>query len=102
MEIDGLYATLQFLRHSDWSTVLPVTTVADDIDDPKLTVSPIMAPTTRLDYYLVHQTRRPLTQPALRLIERLAKAMKESSDAWNVFQETSVRHMDRSQSKKGE
>ena len=80
IEIDGLYATLQFLRHSDWSTILPVTTLAEDIDDPRLTVSPIVAPATRLDYYLIHQTRRPLTQPALR----------ESALVWANFQAAAV------------
>jgi DNA-binding transcriptional LysR family regulator len=90
IEIDGLYATLQFLRHSDWSTILPVTTLAEDIDDPRLTISPIVAPATRLDYYLIHQIRRPLTQPALHLIERLTGAMQESAKAWNTYQEAAV------------
>ena len=90
IEIDGLYATLQFLRHSDWSTILPVTTLAEDIDDARLTVSPIVAPATRLDYYLIHQTRRPLTQPALRLIDRLTAALRESALAWAAFQARAV------------
>ena len=90
IEIDGLYATLQFLRHSDWSTILPVTTLAEDIDDVRLTVSPIVAPATRLDYYLIHQIRRPLTQPALRLIDRLATAMQDSAAAWNAYQASAV------------
>lgn len=93
LEIDGLYATLQFLRHSDWSTILPVTTLAEDIDDPRLTVSPIVEPATRLGYYLIHQTRRPLTQPALRLIDRLTTALRASADAWSSFQaEAVLRH----------
>lgn len=90
IEIDGLYATLQFLRHADWSTILPVTALAEDINDPRLTVSPIIAPTTRLDFYLIHQTRRPLTQPAMRLIDRLGEALRESADAWATFQASAV------------
>lgn len=90
IEIDGLTATLQFLRHSDWSTILPVTTLAEDIDDPRLTVSPIVAPATRLDYYLIRQTRRPLTQPALRLIDRLTEALRASAEAWAAFQAAAV------------
>ena len=49
-----------------------------------------MAPATRLDYYLIHQTRRPLTQPALRLIDRLATAMRESAESWNAFQADAI------------
>jgi LysR family nitrogen assimilation transcriptional regulator len=90
LEIDGLYATLQFLRHSDWSTILPVTTLADDIDDPRLTVSPIVAPATRLDYYLIHQTRRPLKRPSLLLIEELTAALRQSADRWDTFQRGAI------------
>ena len=88
--VDGLYATLQYLRHSDWSTILPVTTLAEDIDDPRLTVSPIVAPATRLDYYLIHQTQRPLTQPSLRLIDDLTAVLRQSSAEWNAFQQAAI------------
>lgn len=102
IEIDGLYATLQFLRHSDWSTILPVTTLAEDIDDARLTVSPIVAPATRLDYYLIHQTRRPLTQPALRLIDRLTAALRESAVEWAAFQDRAVANEAASRSRAAE
>jgi LysR family transcriptional regulator, nitrogen assimilation regulatory protein len=97
IEIDGLYATLQFLRHSDWSSIIPVTTLAEDIDDPRLTVSPIVTPVTRLDYYLIHQTRRPLTQPALRLIERLTAVLSESAATWDAFQAAAVQRANAAQ-----
>ncbi|MEM7542433.1 MAG: LysR family transcriptional regulator [Pseudomonadota bacterium] len=65
VEIDGLYGTLQLLRNADWSALLPSTTVADEISDKRLIVSPIAAPVIAFDYYLIWPKRSPLT-PAMR------------------------------------
>lgn len=75
IEIDGLYGTLQFLRHSRWSALLPLTTVADELDDPRLSISPIRAPTTTFDYHVIHQARRPLSASAELLISRLSTTL---------------------------
>ena len=75
MEIDGLYGTLQFLRNSRWSALLPLTTISDELDDPRLSVSPIRAPITTFDYYAIHQVRRPLSAAAELLIARLVAVL---------------------------
>ena len=76
MEIDGLYATLQFVRNSDWTTLSPLTTMAGHDREPGLSWAVISRPLTRLDYYLIHQQRRPPSRSANLLIERLLTALR--------------------------
>ena len=89
IEIDGLFGALEFVRQSDWSAIFPITTVAGDLESGKIVVNPIIEPATKLEYYLIHQTQRPLTRAARELVDSLETALQESAAAWTARQTAS-------------
>jgi DNA-binding transcriptional LysR family regulator len=86
LEIDGLYGALEFVHKSDWSAILPVTTVIGDMASGKFVVNPIVEPATKIEYYLIHQTQRPLLRASRDLVDRLEDALKQSAEEWSGWQ----------------
>lgn len=82
IEIDGLVGELEFIRNSDWSGILPVTTVIDDLKSGTFVVNPITSPATTFEFFLVHQTRHPLSRAARDLVARLETTLQGNSAAW--------------------
>ncbi len=75
MEIDGLTATLELVRASDWATVLPTVAVADDVRDGRLTAERITGPELWLDYFLVQTKDLPLSVANQRFLALLASEL---------------------------
>ena len=86
IEIDGLYGALEFVHQSDWSAILPVTTVIGDMASGKFVINPIVEPATKIEYYVIHQTQRPLVRASRELVDRLEDALKQSSAEWSTWQ----------------
>ena len=86
LEMDGLFGVLEFVQNSDWSTILPVSTVIDDISSHKYSVNPIIKPKMIIEYYLIHQTQRPLNRASRELADNLTEALKKSAKNWEQLQ----------------
>ena len=86
LEMDGLFGVLEFVQNSDWSTILPVSTVIDDISSHKYSVNPIIKPKMIIEYYLIHQTQRPLNRASRELADNLTEALKNSAKNWEQLQ----------------
>ena len=71
LEIDGLTATLELVRASDWATVLPIVAVADDVREGRLKTEAISAPELWLDYFLVQTKDLPLSVASRRFLDLL-------------------------------
>lgn len=82
IEIDGLFGSLEFIRNSDFSGIFPVTTIARDLDGKDFVVNPLRDLKTTLEYFLIHQTQRPLSPAARELVSRLEDALHQSASAW--------------------
>ena len=82
IEIDGLIGELEFIRNSDWSGILPVSTVIDDLKSGTLVVNPITSPATAFEFFLVHQTRHPLSRAARAFVERLETTLQGNAAIW--------------------
>tara|TARA_R110002110_G_scaffold395138_2_gene609543 strand:+ start:33501 stop:34439 length:939 start_codon:yes stop_codon:yes gene_type:complete len=82
VEIDGLFGALEFIRNTDFSAILPVTTVVSDLDSRAFSVSPIIDVQTSFEFFLVHQTQKPLSLAARDLVERLESSLQHSAAAW--------------------
>jgi LysR family nitrogen assimilation transcriptional regulator len=87
IEIDGLIGELEFIRNSDWTGILPVTTVIDDLNSGSLVVNPITVPATAFEFFLVHQTRHPLSRSAHDFVDRLETALQGNAAAWRNLTE---------------
>jgi LysR family nitrogen assimilation transcriptional regulator len=83
IEIDGLFGSLEFIRHSDFSAILPVTTIVRDLDQDDVVVNPLEDMQTTFEYFLVHQTQRPLSAAARKLVARLEEALRHTARAWD-------------------
>jgi LysR family nitrogen assimilation transcriptional regulator len=53
LEIDGMLATLELVRNSDWATVVASIAVMDEVKQGRLSAQPIYAPELWLDFYLI-------------------------------------------------
>ncbi len=82
IEIDGLIGELEFIRNSDWSGILPVSTVIDDLKSGTMVVNPITSPATAFEFFLVHQTQHPLSRAARDLVGRLETTLQGNAANW--------------------
>lgn len=82
IEMDGLFGELEFIRNSDWSGILPITTVIDDVPGGSLIINPIVAPVTEFEYFLISQTHRPLSRAARELVDRLETVLQRNAADW--------------------
>jgi DNA-binding transcriptional LysR family regulator len=80
IKIDGVVATLELARNSDWAAIFPVVAMAKDVARSGLYLYPIIAPTMRFGLHLVHDPRRPLSAANRAFIEIL-EAELHSVDA---------------------
>ncbi|MEO6021801.1 MAG: LysR family transcriptional regulator [Burkholderiales bacterium] len=71
LEIDGQSATLQFVAHSDWSTILPTVALINEFDSQRFTINPIHEPQLAMEIYELHSSRRSLTVASARFIAML-------------------------------
>jgi LysR family nitrogen assimilation transcriptional regulator len=85
VEIDGLFGSLEFIRNSDFCAILPVTTVIADLDSRAFSVNPISDIRASFEFFLVHQTQRPLSPAARDLVARLETALRHSAAAWGAI-----------------
>jgi len=74
LEIDGQSATLQFVAHSNWSTILPSIAVIHEAGPDRVTINPILRPAFTMDIYELRLLRNVPSAAGERFI-----AMLESS-----------------------
>lgn len=84
MEIDGLTATLELVRASDWSTILPTVAVADDVRAGRLAASPISEPDLWLDYFVVQTKDAPTSVASRRFLNLLGQELRQLTAGWDA------------------
>lgn len=85
IESDGLNTTLEYVRHSGWSTLTAVASVIDAGDSGALVINPIVRPRAQLDYYLIRQVRRPLNSASERFIQLLREELAAITRRWRTL-----------------
>ncbi|MEP4379374.1 MAG: LysR family transcriptional regulator [Alphaproteobacteria bacterium] len=88
IESDGLNTTIEYVRHSGWSTLTSVASVIDATDTGTLVINPIVRPKVPVEYYLVRQTRRPLTSAAERFVALLGEELAAIMGRWKELSGT--------------
>jgi DNA-binding transcriptional LysR family regulator len=71
LEIDGQSATLQFVAHSDWSTILPTIALINEFDSPRFTINPIEEPVLSTEIYELRSPRHTPSVASERFIAML-------------------------------
>jgi DNA-binding transcriptional LysR family regulator len=81
IELDSLHGMLEFVRRSDWVTLLSVTAIVNELERGEIAVRPTDPP-LELGFYLIHPARRSLSTAAARFVERLEVGFAASKDDW--------------------
>lgn len=81
IEIDSLHGMLEFVKRSDWMTLLSVTAIGNELERGEIAVHAIEPP-LELGFYLIHPARRVLSAAATRFIERLEAGFTASRQDW--------------------
>lgn len=89
IESDGLNTTLEYVRHSGWSTLTAVASVIDAGDSGALVINPIVKPRAEMDYYLIRQVRQPLTGAGERFLNLLSEELDAITRRWRKLSRTS-------------
>ncbi len=82
IESDGLNATLEYVRRSGWSTITPMASVIDELESGRLVINPIVRPQMTVNYFLVRQSRRPLSPAGERFVALLGEELAEIARRW--------------------
>ncbi len=76
LEIDGQSATLQFVAHSEWSTILPTVALINEFDSLRFSINPIESPVLSTELYELRSPRRTLNAAAEHFISMLEAQLK--------------------------
>jgi DNA-binding transcriptional LysR family regulator len=75
MEIDGISASLSFVRGSDWSILLPTIAIMNEARSRSITLNPVAHPELASEIYEMHPSDAPLSLPAQRFVDLLQDAL---------------------------
>ena len=76
LEIDGQSATLQFVAHSEWSTILPTVALINEFESTRFTINPIEDPALSTELYELRSPRRTLNAASEHFISMLEAQLK--------------------------
>jgi len=84
LEMDSVHGSIEFIRNSDWATILPYTAVCAEAEAevPDLCLNPIIAPDIPADFFLIHQIQSPLSLPARAFVEVMGEEFKRINESW--------------------
>jgi len=71
LEMDSVHGMIDFVSHSSWATILPLTAVACDLESKRLCINPITEPYLEADLYLINLKRNPLPALAQLFVDEL-------------------------------
>lgn len=84
-EIDDLTAIEEFVRRSDWVSILPAITVHEGLEAGALRVQSLAAPGISRHVACVHSHRCPLSPAARLFVESISQYMRASIEATEFF-----------------
>lgn len=81
IELDSLYGMLEFVKRSDWVTLLSITAIVNELERGDIAVR-VTDPPLELGFYLIHSARRALSPAAAHFVEELDKGFAASRADW--------------------
>jgi DNA-binding transcriptional LysR family regulator len=76
LEIDGQSATLQFVAHSDWSTILPRIALINEFNSRRFTINPLEQPALTTEIYELRSPRHALSMASERFVALLEAQLR--------------------------
>ena len=90
ISIASLSAGLGFLGQTDWSSILPSWIALREIDNPNVTVNPIVSPHLTVELDFVHPARLPLTKPGGIFYDYFLAELDATRAAWDAMAGSAV------------
>lgn len=90
LEIDDLLAIEEFVRHSDWVSILPAIAIHDGLKAGVLHVQSLESPGISRHVACVHSHRCPLSPAARLFVESISKNMLATIEAIEFYKGASV------------
>jgi len=82
LEMDAMEGTFDFIKSTDWATILPLTAVVNELESELLCLNPIAEPSIKSDFYLAHLTHSPFSAASESFVNALKDAARANTDAW--------------------
>jgi LysR family nitrogen assimilation transcriptional regulator len=82
LEIDGMLATFEMIRQSDWATVVASVAVMDEVRQGSLIADDLYEPELWLDFYLVRTKNRVLSVACQEFLNSLRMRLEELKEYW--------------------
>jgi len=83
LEMDAMQGAFEFIKKTDWATILPMTAVVSDLESGRLCLNPIVEPSIKSDFYVAHLTQSPLSAAARVFVDALREASRSNAEAWD-------------------
>lgn len=84
IEMDAMQGSIEFIRATDWAAILPYTSVVSEEPTDSLIFNPIVEPQIGSDFFLVHQTQRPLSKASQIFVDSLEDAVNVIKRSWDA------------------
>lgn len=84
LEMDSVCGMIEFVRNSDWATILPLTAVVRDFSAPDLVLNTITDPQFDANLYLIHLQRLPPNSAAREFINALRAEALRAPEALDI------------------
>ncbi len=91
MEMDAMQGSIEFIRNSDWATILPFTAVIYEVESKTLCFNPIIDPDFYSNFFLINQIRHPLSAAARIFVDALEQEVRAVAKSWESFVSSSPR-----------
>lgn len=82
LDMDAMIATLDFVAHSDFATILPETICVNDLDGTVRSLHPIISPILTVDYAVIEPAKSALPRAASLFLERIELHYRDLKKAW--------------------
>jgi DNA-binding transcriptional LysR family regulator len=82
LEMDAMMGTVNFIAHSDWSTILPALMLLADTAPIELIARPIVKPRINLDLVLIEPSRHVISAPARVFLSFLREESEKIMARW--------------------
>ena len=82
LDMDAMIATLDFVAHSDFATILPETICVNDMDGKTRSLHPIIGPVLTVDYAVIEPAKSVLPPAASLFLEKIELQYQAMKHAW--------------------
>jgi LysR family transcriptional regulator, nitrogen assimilation regulatory protein len=90
LDMDAMIATLDFVAHSEFATILPETICVNDLDGAVRSLHPIVGPALTVDYAVIEPAKSILPRAASLFLERIELQYRKLKQVWEGIHQSAA------------